>query len=63
MISKQKEIIYGDNGIAYTKYSFYGLSTDEKPVFTEMGNGSMFIEMDTGKGYMFDKANELWREV
>lgn len=38
--------------------TFYGLSTDTKP--TSCGNGSVFIEVDTGNGYFFDAANKLW---
>ena len=38
------------------------LSTDTKP--TEgINNGSILLEMDTGKMYMFDKDNEQWREI
>lgn len=37
------------------------LSTDTKP--TIYANGSIVIEMDTGKVYMFDEANESWIEV
>ena len=43
-----------------------GLSSDgEKP--TEIGekkldNGSIFLEMDTGKVYMYDLENEEWKE-
>lgn len=37
-----------------------GLSTDEKP--TDVGNGSEFIEMDTGKLYRFDGENGAWLE-
>ena len=37
-----------------------GLSTDDKP--TDVSNGSKFIEMDTGKIYMYDAENEQWRE-
>ena len=37
-----------------------GLSTDAKP--TEgVPNGSTFIEMDSGKVYMFDEKNAQWR--
>ena len=47
-------------------HEFYGLSTDEKPVATVNGcritNGSVFIEMDTKKVYMFDEENEQWLE-
>lgn len=38
-----------------------GLSTDEKPA--DAKNGSTFLEMDTGKVFMFDGANNVWREL
>ena len=38
-------------------YEFRGLSTDEKPV-ERVGNGSVFIELDTGKVFMFDEQNK-----
>lgn len=38
----------------------YGLSTDVKP--TDVGNASIFYEMDTKKIYMFDEANKQWLE-
>ena len=43
-----------------------GLSTDEKP--TEINNkvvdnGSMFIEIDTGKIFLYDLENEEWKEI
>lgn len=43
-----------------------GLSTDTKP--TEIAdkiidNGSLFIEIDTGKFYMFDLENIQWKEI
>lgn len=39
----------------------FGLSTDTKP--TEgVGNGSAFLEMDTGKIYFYDAENTTWRE-
>ena len=41
--------------------TFYGLSTDPKP--TNVKNGSIFIEIDTGKGYMFSASNSQWHEV
>lgn len=43
-----------------------GLSTDEKPTALEgtpIGNGATFIEIDTGKIYMFDLDNKEWNEV
>lgn len=55
------------NYIAAGRYmgaeEFRGLSTDTKP--TSCGNGSVFIEMDTGKIYFFNAAgaaNEQWIE-
>ena len=43
-----------------------GLSTDTKP--TKYGeryidNGSVFIEIDTGKVSMYDISTETWNEV
>ena len=43
-------------------YEFRGLSTDEKPV-EKIGNGSVFIEIDTGKVFIFDEQNKTWREL
>lgn len=43
-------------------YEFRGLSTDEKPV-EKVGNGSVFIEIDTGKVFMFDEQNKVWKEI
>lgn len=45
----------------------YGESTDTKPTDFIYGvqviNGSVFIEIDTGKGFLFDEQNRIWREV
>ena len=45
---------------------FFGLSKDEKPIGQINGarvtNGSIFIEIDTKKIYMFDEENQLWIE-
>ena len=43
-----------------------GLSRDTKP--TKIGesfidNGSVFVEIDTGKMYLYDLDNEQWNEV
>lgn len=40
-------------------YEYRGLSTDKKPI-ERVGNGSTFIEMDTGKVFMFDKKSKKW---
>lgn len=38
----------------------YGPSTAPKPV--TCADGSVFIETDTQKVYMFDETNKTWRE-
>lgn len=38
-----------------------GLSGDSKP--TDVPNGSTFLEMDTGKVFIFDKENLIWLEL
>ena len=43
-------------------YEYRGLSTDVKPT-KRVGNGSAFIEMDTGKVYIFDEENVIWKEL
>ena len=40
---------------------YRGLSTDSKP--TDAVNGSTFLEMDTGKVFIYDKQNAQWREL
>ena len=40
--------------------TFYGLSTDTKPETAD--NGQRFVEMDTGKVYLYDAENQIWRE-
>lgn len=50
-----------DANIPETNNTYYGLSTDSKPV-DGVGNGSCFIEMNTGKVYFFDEANSQWHE-
>lgn len=49
---------YKANGKYMGAETFYGLSTDTMP--TSCGNGSVFIEMDTGIGYFFDAENSEW---
>lgn len=39
---------------------FRGLSTDDKPM--NAANGSEFIEMDTGKKFLFSAADATWYE-
>lgn len=43
-----------------------GLSTDEKPTKwfdSPIGNGSVFLEIDTGKVFIFDEENQEWVEL
>lgn len=39
-------------------HTYYGLSTDEKPL--DANNGSKYIEMDTGKVYLYDAEGAEW---
>lgn len=39
-----------------------GLSTDTKPT-ENISNGSLFIEINTGKLFLYDKQNEQWKEI
>ena len=47
-------------------YSFTGLSTDTKPTRTykntQIQNGSQFVEMDTGKVFMYNETGHAWVE-
>jgi hypothetical protein len=40
---------------------YNGLSTDTKPI-EGVRNGSKFVEIDTGKVYMFDEEGKTWIE-
>jgi hypothetical protein len=45
---------------------FRGLSSDTKPTSVDDGdiaNGSVFIEIDTGKLFLYDLDNKQWKEV
>lgn len=39
-----------------------GLSTDTKPLGGAVKNGSVFIEMNTGKIYFYNEAGNAWIE-
>lgn len=47
--------------VATNNDTYNGLSTDTKPLFAR--NGDLFIEIDTGKSYMFDAESGEWREI
>ena len=54
------------NDADYISCELRGLSTDEKP--TEINgktieNGSVFIEINTGKIFMYDIENQSWSEI
>lgn len=43
-----------------------GLSTDTKPTEVDgkdVPNGTVFVEIDTGKIYFYDLENQLWKEA
>lgn len=43
-----------------------GLSTDTKPKVIKgatVENGSIYIEIDTGKIFMYDLDSETWKEI
>ena len=45
---------------------FRGLSTDTKPITIgedTVGNGSVFIEIDTQKISFYDDSTKAWKEV
>ena len=54
-----------DNNIKFLT-ELRGLSTDSKPKTIENGiveNGSTFIEINTGKVFMYDLVSETWKEI
>lgn len=51
------KIIYGE---------LRGLSTETKPTTigeVKIGNGSVFVEIDTQKLSFYDESSETWKEV
>lgn len=43
-----------------------GLSTDKKPTTINgktIDNGSQFIEIDTGKVFLYDLDSKTWKEI
>ena len=56
-----------DGGKEYDLVELRGLSTDTKP--TEFNNdiaidnGSVFVEINTGKLYFYDLESETWKEA
>ena len=57
-----KFLHYTADGATVQTVTMMGLSTDSKPTDASIGNGSVFIEMDTSKLYLYDAAGESWKE-
>lgn len=55
------DVIKNEEGKIIKTAQFAGLSTDSKPT-EDVGNGSFFIEENTGKIYIFDEENKQWIE-
>lgn len=61
MISEFKgDLIISKNNYRPT-IEYRGLSTDPKP--TDAINGASYIEIDTGKVYLFDATGAEWYEM
>ena len=60
MITFEYAVLVPPQGGAGSTYRKEGscLSTDEKP--TDLANGSILKEMDTGTVYFFDEAGAQW---
>lgn len=54
-------LYYNEQNQAVQATTYFGLSTDQKPT-TGVGNGSVFIEMNTSKIYFFDADGAAWIE-
>lgn len=62
MITKSIDTFTVDTEGQTSIFEMRGKSTDIKPI-DDIPNGSTFYEMDTGKVYMFDFDNKIWREM
>lgn len=65
-VHKNDNVKIIENGEVKSTVELRGLSTDTKP--TKIGNkvidnGSVFIEIDTGKIFFYDLENEQWKEA
>lgn len=64
-IYQKRDEITNKNGEAKA-IELRGLSTDTKPTSFDdevIANGTVFIEIDTGKIFMYDAENQQWKEV
>ena len=63
MITLNKfDAIHNTDGTVVGDIEYRGLSTDTKPT-ENVVNGSAYIEIDTGKVYLFDATGETWNEI
>ena len=62
MITINVNTVSGDTSIMRGSLDFRGLSTDSKPT-EDVPNGSTFLEMDTGKVYVYNEAGGAWLEL
>lgn len=64
-IYRNKNVEATENG-EKKAIEFRGLSTDTKPTQVygkDVSNGAVFIEIDTGKVFLFDLDSKEWKEV
>ena len=62
-ILRKNDVDAGDN---QRELEIRGLSTDTKPTeinSVDIPNGTVFIEINTGKMFLFDLENTQWEEV
>ena len=58
MIRITKEIAFSEDK---KLIEAFGLSTDTKPT-SNLVTGSVFVEVDTSKAFLFNEANSTWVE-
>lgn len=57
----KNDVILGGDATPRAILEYRGLSTDPKP--TDAINGAAYIEIDTGKVYLFDATGVEWHEM
>lgn len=62
MVTSVTDIKVTKGGHDYEYHDYSGLSSDSKPT-TGVFNGSTFLEMDTGKVFVFDATTLSWIEL
>lgn len=61
-ISEVKETFSANGKTRGYALEYRGLSTDSKPTEGVI-NGAAYIEIDTGKVYLFDAVGVTWNEI